>query len=80
MDQGSGRPRQRPVAITTLGDLGKRQLLYAYCNSCRHSRQLDLKALCERYGPQLSLEDLRSRLRCTRCGVRRSEVLHVWHG
>jgi hypothetical protein len=48
-------PRQRAVAIRTLGDLGEQSQLYAYCDACRHSAQLDLAALRERCGPQLSL-------------------------
>jgi hypothetical protein len=72
------RPSQRRVAIRTLGDLGEHNELYAYCDSCRHSRQLDLADLRERYGPELSLKGLRARLRCSRCGARRGQAFHVW--
>jgi hypothetical protein len=78
MDQGSTRPRQRPVAIRTLGDLGKRDELYAYCDTCRHSRPLDLAALRQRYGAQFSLTRLRARLRCSHYGARSADVFHVW--
>jgi hypothetical protein len=71
------RDRQRTVAIPTIGDLGERNHLYAYCNACRHSSRLDLAALRERYGPQLSLKSLRARLRCSRCGARFIETFHV---
>jgi hypothetical protein len=56
-------PRQQPVAIRTLADLGAQSQLDAYCNACRHSSRLDLAELRERYGPDLSLEALRARLR-----------------
>jgi hypothetical protein len=69
--------RQRPVAIRTLGDLGERDQLYAYCNVCRHSSALDVVALRERYGAQFSIT-LRSRLRCSRCGARSADAFHVW--
>jgi hypothetical protein len=72
------RTSQRTVAIRTIGDLGERDQLYAYCSACRHSSQLDLTVLRERYGPQLSLTDLRARLRCSRCGARSIETSHVW--
>jgi hypothetical protein len=49
-------PRQRPVVIRTIGDLGERNQLYACCDACRHTSRLDLAALRERYGPQLSLK------------------------
>ena len=71
-------PRQRPVAIRTLGDLAAQSQLYAYCDACRHSTQLDLAALRERYGPQLSLKRLRGRLRCSHCGARAAQTFHVW--
>jgi hypothetical protein len=71
-------PRQRPIVIRTLGDLGERNELYAYCDSCRHSSRLDLAELRERHGPDLSLNALRSRLRCSRCGARSAETTHVW--
>ena len=72
------RPSQWPVAIRSIGDLGERSHLYAYCNACRHSSELDLSALRERYGVQLSLKRLRARLGCSRCGARSVETMHVW--
>jgi hypothetical protein len=72
------RPPQRPVAVTTIGDLGDRDQVFAYCGACRHSRQLDLGALRDRYGSQLTLAALRARLRCSRCGARSAETSHVW--
>jgi hypothetical protein len=71
------RPIQRPVAIRALGDLGECDHMYAYCNRCRHSSQLDLEALRERYG-NVTLKRLRARLRCSRCGARSVEMFHVW--
>jgi hypothetical protein len=71
-------PRQRPIVIRTIGDLGERNELYAYCDACRHSNRLDLAELREWYGPNLSLKALRRRLRCSRCGGRSVEVFHVW--
>jgi hypothetical protein len=58
------RTSQRTVTIRTIGDLGECDQLYAYCSACRHNSQLDLAALRERYGPQLSLKNMRARLAC----------------
>ena len=68
---------QQPIAVRILGDLGERSQLYAYCNACRRSSQLDPAALCERYG-NLTLKRLRARLRCAGCGGRSVEMFHVW--
>jgi hypothetical protein len=73
------QPRQRAVAIRALGDLGERDQLYAYCNTCRHSSQLDLAALREHYGARLSFKRLRAQLRCSRCGERSAQTFHVWN-
>ena len=73
-----GRPRRvRPIHIRTLADLDGRNHLYAHCNQCRHARRLDVPMLLERFGA-LTFGRLRNRLRCTRCGGRRPEVMHVW--
>jgi hypothetical protein len=74
----AGLMAQQTVAIRTIGDLGERDRLYAYCSGCRHSARLELATLRDRYGPHLSLKSLRSRLRCSRCGARRVEMFHVW--
>ncbi len=44
----------------------------AYCNSCRHSVQLDLEALAAKLGPDHGAlhNDLVPRLKCSRCGSR----------
>jgi hypothetical protein len=72
------RTSQGPVAIRTINDLGEHSQMYAYCNACRHSSQLDVAALRERYGSDLSLKSMRARLRCSRCGARCVDVMHVW--
>jgi hypothetical protein len=65
----------RKVVIRTIGDLEGRSRLVAYCPSCRHRQFLDLEALRQRYGSELSLRSLRARLRCSRCEARRPEMM-----
>jgi hypothetical protein len=72
------RLRMHELVVRTLADLGEQSRLAAYCPSCRRSQFLDLEALRARYGAELSLRNLRARLRCSRCGARRPEVIHVW--
>ena len=69
---------QQKLVVRTIGDLKGCSRLVAYCTSCRRSQFLDLEALRARYGAGLSLRSLRARLRCSRCGARRPEVIHVW--
>jgi hypothetical protein len=69
MDDGSARPRQRPVAIRTLADLGERDHLYAYCHACRHNSPLDpaaRSALAQQLTESAALLEVR---RVRRAGV-----------
>jgi hypothetical protein len=71
------RPMSPKVTISTLADLGPRNRLDAHCTRCRHSRQLDVRKLVERYGA-LGFGELRGRLRCQRCGGRRPHRSCWW--
>ena len=44
--------------------------IIAHCGECRHSATLDLELL----QPELTIPDLRRRLRCTECGAREAEI------
>ncbi len=44
--------------------------IIAYCQECGHSATLDLEQL----QPELTIPDLRRRLRCTECGAREAEI------
>jgi hypothetical protein len=52
--------------VSDYHDAGHR--LYGTCNYCRRSMALDLRHVMRRYGPMLTIEELRGRLRCHRCG------------
>ena len=69
---------QQKLVVRTIGDLEGCSRLVAYCTSCRRSQFLDLEALRKRYGAELSLGSLRARLRCSRCGARRPDMMQVW--
>ena len=42
--------------------------VYGTCSHCVRSMALDLPNVMRRYGPMLTIEELRGRLRCHRCG------------
>jgi hypothetical protein len=39
-----------PIARNSLGTLGEREVLYAYCRRCKRDRPLNVPALLKRYG------------------------------
>ena len=48
--------------------------IFAYCGECRHSATLNLGLL----DAELTIPDLRRRLRCTACGAREAEIRIVY--
>jgi hypothetical protein len=54
-----------------------RRPLWARCASlpCRHSKRLEPLRLANRYGWTATLESIRKRLRCIRCGCRDCELV-----
>jgi hypothetical protein len=72
------RPRQVPILVRTIADLGEHTRLFASCPRCHHTHALDLDALRTRYGARLSLRRLSNMLRCTRCGARDCGVMQVF--
>lgn len=66
------RPKSRPGAVPTLGDLAlQTSWVWLYCEAlgCRHKAPLNLAAPIERYGGSMTSSVLRDRTRCTRCGT-----------
>lgn len=50
--------------------------LYALCErqGCGHQAKLDIPALIAKLGPNFPTMDIRSRLRCARCGARGDDI------
>jgi len=44
------------------------------CERCGHAPRVDMPAVVERYGSEITVRDLVRRARCTRCGCREVEV------
>jgi hypothetical protein len=75
-DEDGGRGRVVPIGSNSLGSLGEREVLHAYCRRCKRAERLDRSALLDRHG-DLHLRALRRRLRCTACGARDAEVIRA---
>ena len=61
-------PKQQPITIATLADLGARDCLVMHCDPCNRHEEMDLWKLAEDHGPDFPLRELRRRARCNRCG------------
>jgi len=53
-----------------LADLGRGHRLYASCPKCRRTKVLDVNKLEQRFGPFFTLDEVRARVRCTKCRQR----------
>jgi hypothetical protein len=60
-----------------LADLGPGHTLVASCPSCKHKATLDVLALEKKLGPFETIEQVRRRVRCSRCGKRGNRLLVV---
>ena len=64
-------PKPATLASTARAHL----LLCTWCQDCRHRADIDPGEQAERYGPDLTVPDWASRLRCSRCGSRRIDFV-----
>lgn len=53
-----------------VADLANAQLLIALCRRCKRQAPLDPRQLVRRFGELVTLNEVRARVRCTRCGER----------
>jgi hypothetical protein len=53
-----------------LADVGRGHRLYAYCPACRRIKLLDVDKLERRFGPFFTIDEVRKRVRCTKCRQR----------
>ena len=66
------------VEIRTLRDLGHNFWLGASCGKCHRWRDLDRATLVSQLGEDITLDDLRRRLRCSVCGARDALLYRGW--
>ncbi len=68
----------RPVL--TLDDIARSFQVYAVCVPCQRTEPLPVAALIERFGGELPVTALRTRLRCEMCGQRSADMRIVYVG
>jgi hypothetical protein len=61
-------------------DLADRFEIYALCPPCGRMEALPCAALINRFGADVTITDLRPRLRCRQCGTRSGEIRVVYVG
>lgn len=66
--------------MNTLIDLVERFQLYAVCSDCRRMERLPLKQMIDRLGSNLTIDEVRRRLRCCECGRRTGDIRIVYVG
>ena len=64
----------------SLNDLVESFHLYAECERCQRSVQLDIEKLIVRLGGDFPITGVRDRLRCTSCNIRSQDVRIVFVG
>jgi len=76
-------PNERPLITSsqqTLGELASSFELYGLCTQCQRMPQLDIAQLIEVFGSQTSVDSIRQRLVCNRCGRRTKNIRVVYRG
>lgn len=66
--------------MKTLGDLIESFQLYAVCTDCERMERVAIQTLIDAYGEDLSIEAVRTRLRCNGCAVRTGDIRIVYVG
>jgi len=55
-------------------DLTRGHRLYGHCAKCGRTKVLDVNQLEQRFGPFFTLDEVRARVRCTKCKRRTNEL------
>ena len=55
------------MGAATLGSVFEKDKLYAICNDCGRSKELDVAALKEKYGDDFEIPRLSKMAKCTKC-------------
>lgn len=56
----------------TLGRAAQEQVYLIECRACKHRAQIDLALMTQSLGESFPLADLRPRLRCAKCGSKKT--------
>ena len=67
-------------SMKTMADLIESFQLYAVCTDCERMERVSIQKLIEAHGEDLSIEQVRTRLRCSGCRVRTGDIRIVYVG
>lgn len=62
----------------TLGRAAKEQVYLIECTACKHRAKIDLVLMAQSLGESFPLADLRPRLKCARCGSKKTISTTLW--
>lgn len=62
----------------TLGQAAKEQVYLISCSICKHKTQVDLAAMVAKLGESFPLDNLRPRLKCSKCGSKKTISTTLW--
>ncbi len=63
-----------------MADLIESFQLYAVCTDCERMERVSIQKLIDAHGEDLSIEQVRTRLRCRGCAVRTGDIRIVYVG
>lgn len=66
--------------MQSVADLLESFHLYAVCVDCTRMERVRIQELIDRFGSELTIDDLRRRLRCASCGQRTGDIRIVYVG
>jgi hypothetical protein len=66
--------------MKTMGDLIESFQLYAVCTDCERMERVAIQRLIDSHGENLTIEQVRIRLRCSGCAVRTGDIRIVYVG
>lgn len=62
----------------TLGRAAQEKVYLIECRACKHKAQIDLALMAQALGESFPLEDLRPKLKCARCGSKKTISTTLW--
>ena len=73
-------PRPQPIAMRTFADYGPDFGWFAHCLACFRDRPFTDADIARLFGLHANVDEVRQRLRCTRCGARRPLLYRYYRG
>ena len=68
----------KPAHLLTLAEAVDSIYFGASCEDCKRGARIDLQRLRDLLGPDILVQDIRPRLRCSECGSKHVIVATLW--